>query len=119
MNTNKKIVTILLLYQLLIFFQNVFAQETLNEIERRKQFLTNNELPLKLPDALKLAHEYILINKIDVSEHYLDNIRFVYSSAWMKGRQWIVTWKLKILSDGGEIIILIDMDKKIKIFLGR
>jgi len=30
----------------------------------------------------------------------------------MKGKHWIVTWKLNEFADGGEIIIFVGMDKK-------
>lgn len=69
---------------------------------------------LKLPEALALAQQYIKDNNIDISKHYLDNIRLVLESPWMKGKHWILTWRLKKLADGGEIFIIVGMDKQIK-----
>lgn len=67
-----------------------------------------------LEEALALAKKYIKDNKIDISRHYLDNIRLVYKSPWMEGEHWILTWRLKKLSDGGEVFIIVGMDKQIR-----
>ena len=69
---------------------------------------------LGLLDAVHVAEAYLKEKNIDTRKHYLDNVRLQYSSSWMKGKHWIVTWKLKVMSDGGEIFVFVDMDKNAK-----
>ena len=74
---------------------------------------------LGLVDAVHVAEAYLKEKKIDTSKHYLDNVRLQYSSSWMKGKHWIVTWRLKVMADGGEIFVFVDMDKKAKLTYGE
>ncbi|MFH1128815.1 MAG: hypothetical protein V1699_05360 [Candidatus Omnitrophota bacterium] len=102
------ILVILLIAGITFNVSYIFAQETKNE-----QIEFSMEPLLKLPEALALAQDYIKENNIDISKHYLNNIRLLFDSPWMKGKHWIVTWNLKTPSDGGEIFIIVGMDKKI------
>ncbi len=77
------------------------------------------EPSLPLPEAISLAQDYIERNKIDISQHYLDNIRLLQSSTLTEGKHWILTWARKVPSDGGQIFIIIGMNKKIERILGR
>ena len=74
---------------------------------------------LGLVDAVHVAEAYLKENKIDTSRHYLNNVRLQYGSSWMKGKHWIVTWKLKVMTDGGEIFVFVDMDKNAKTTYGE
>ena len=107
------ILIILLIAGITFNISDIFAQETKNE-----QFELLMKPSLMLPEALTLAQNYIKENNIDISKHYLDNIRLLFDSQWMKGKHWIITWRLKILSDGGEIFIFVGIDKKIRIHKG-
>lgn len=105
------IIAILLAISINLNIATVFAQELAKE---QIDSSMSMEPSLKLPEALALAQQYIKDNNIDISKHYLDNIRLVFESPWMKGEHWILTWRLKKLADGGEIFIIVGMDKQIK-----
>jgi len=67
-----------------------------------------------LQEALSLAEQYVEKQKIDTSRHFLESIRLVYIPDNPKGeKQWVVTWTLKTPSDGGQIFILVKMDKSL------
>lgn len=105
---------------MLIAYTNIGRpQEISSSIAEKETLSLPDEPSLTLPEALTFAQEYIEKNKIDTSKHYLDNIRLVQNSPWMVNKHWIITWRLKIPSDGGEIFIIVGMDKKIKIIGGR
>jgi hypothetical protein len=74
---------------------------------------------LGLEEAIQIAKSHLQEKKIDTSKHYLDNVRLLYSSTWMKGKHWIITWKLNEFADGGEIIIFVGMDKKTRMTYGK
>ena len=74
---------------------------------------------LGLVDAVHVAEAYLKEKRIDTSKHYLDNVRLQHSSSWMKGKHWIVTWRLKVMADGGEIFVFVDMDKNVKLTYGE
>ena len=97
---------------------DLIAQELVSQIGEKTHADFSNEPSLKLPEALMLAQKYIGENNIDVSKHYLDNIRLLFNSSWMKGKHWIITWRLNTPVDGGEIFIIVGMDKKIKVHKG-
>lgn len=107
---------ILVIFGISLNIAKVSAQESTKE---QIDSSISEEPSLKLPEALSLAQQYIKENNIDVSKHYLDNIRSVFDSPWMKGKHWILTWRLKKLSDGGEIFIIVGMNKQIKLTGGR
>lgn len=70
---------------------------------------------LNLPEALSLAQNYIKENNIDTSKHYLDNIRLIADANWEQGKYWLLSWLLTSPADGGQIFIMVSMDKQIKI----
>lgn len=108
------VLMILLIAGMTFNISDIFAQETKNE-----QIEFSMEPSLILPEVLTLAQDYIKKNNIDISKHYLENIRLLFDSQWMKGKHWLITWRLKTLSDGGEIFVFVGMDKKIRIHKGR
>jgi hypothetical protein len=68
--------------------------------------------------AKALAEDHLRRQKADLSQHRLGTVRLVPSSPWMKGQHWIVTWELKQPSDGGQIFVLVGMDKKVRVVGG-
>jgi hypothetical protein len=74
---------------------------------------------LGLEEAVRIAKSHLQEKKIGTSKHYLDNVRLLHSSTWMKGKHWIVTWKLNVFADGGEIIVFVGMDKKTRMTYGE
>jgi hypothetical protein len=88
------------------------------KVKEKTQISFSNEPIVKLSEALSLAQEYIKEKNIDISKHYLDNARLLFDSTWMDGKHWIITWKLKTPSNGGEIFIFVGMDKKIRMHKG-
>ena len=75
---------------------------------------------LGLVDAVRIAEAHLKEKKISTDQHYLDNVRLQQSSPWVKDRHWIVAWKLnKAMTDGGEIFVLVDMDKKVRVTHGE
>lgn len=103
----------------LIAYANITqAQEISSTDAEKEKLIFSNEPLLKITEALAIAQEYIKKNKIDISKHYLDNIRLLQHSTWMEGKHWVITWKLKIRAEGGQIFIIVGMDKKTKIVKG-
>lgn len=75
---------------------------------------------LGLVEAVRVAEAHLKEKKISTDQHYLDNVRLQQSSTWVKGRHWIVAWKLNnVMTDGGEIFVLVDMDKNVKVTHGE
>lgn len=78
------------------------------------------EPSLTITDALTAAREYLDENKIDDSRHYIDDVRLLQQSSLMSGKHWVITWKNKNqFMDGGEIILVIGMNKEIKVLHGE
>lgn len=100
---------------------NDLKQAIFSAIPRTELKLTqHSESSLPIPEALKAALDYIEKEKIDISKHYIDGIRLLQRSSWMQGKHWIITWKIKDnFVDGGEIFIMVGMDKTIKMTYGE
>ncbi|MCK5591788.1 MAG: hypothetical protein KAI72_07515 [Candidatus Pacebacteria bacterium] len=111
-------IIILILAVILATNSNILLAQETSSLEENKKLTFFDGPSLELSEALTLAQEYIEINKIDISKHYLDNIRLLWQSPWMKGKHWIITWRLKRPFDGGQIFIIVGMDKTIKIKKG-
>jgi hypothetical protein len=69
--------------------------------------------------AMALAEDYVRRQKVDLSRHRLSTVRLIPSSPWMRGQHWIVTWESKQPSDGGQVFVLVGMEKKIRVVRGR
>ena len=74
----------------------------------------SKEPSLNLQDALTLLRDYIIRNKIDTTNEYLDNVRLVQNSNFTEKKYWIITWaeKGKVI-EGGELFFKVGMDKQI------
>ncbi|MFH1022171.1 MAG: hypothetical protein V1809_02150 [Planctomycetota bacterium] len=73
-------------------------------------------LPATILEAIAIAQQHVKDNNIDVSKHDIDSVRVVRDS---QGSHWLVTWRLKVESDGGEIFALVGNDKSVKIMRGH
>jgi hypothetical protein len=75
-----------------------------------------NAPSITLLQAVQIAKSHLEKSGVDTSQHYLDNVRLLHSSSWMKGKHWIITWKRggprPVM--GGEIFVFVDMDKNVK-----
>ena len=76
-------------------------------------------LPVQKDEAQAIAEGHLRKEGRDLSNHRLGTVRLGQSSSWMKRQHWIVTWELKTPSDGGQIVVLVDMNKKIRVVGGR
>ena len=81
------------------------------EVERQRPSMS-------VHDALTLAEKYIVEQKIDVSKHFLSEVRYQESGSWTnsslgKGPYWQVTYELVQRGNGGQHFILVYMDGKI------
>ena len=85
-------------------------------IPRTERKLTPRpESSLPITEALRVAMEYIEKEKMDISKYYIDSIRLLQQSSWMQGQHWVITWQIKdTYVDGGEIIIIVGMNKEIR-----
>ena len=80
---------------------------------------TDTPLPVQKDEAQAIAERHLRQKGKDLSTHRLGAVRLTPSSSWMKGQHWIVTWELKTPSDGGQIFVLVDMEKQVKVVGGR
>jgi len=69
---------------------------------------------LTMQEAISTAERHIEANNIDVSRHYLSRAHIVYTSTWMEGIHWVITWSLKVPSDGGQIFVNVGNDKSVR-----
>ena len=75
-------------------------------------------LEVSKQEAIDLANNHLKQIKQDLSKHAQSSVRLVESSSWEKGEHWIVTWSLKTPSDGGQIFVLVNMQKGIRVVKG-
>ena len=81
----------------------------------KKNDLTTDALPVQKDEAQAIAEQHLRQEDRDLSKHRLGTVRLVPSSSWMKGQHWIVTWELKSLSDGGQVFVFVDMEKRVRV----
>lgn len=92
----------------------LFASAVVVLAQTPSKEVLNAEPAVTLKEALSLAEQHVAKEKINVSRHFLESIRLVHITDNPKGdRQWIVTWALKIPSDGGQVFIRVKMDKSV------
>ena len=110
----KKIITISTLIGSVLCFISFAGSSSSKE-----QFvppIIENAPSIDLLQAVQIAQSYLEKTGVDTTQHYLDNIRLLHSSTWMKGKHWIITWKRGGSSPvmGGEIFVFVDMDKNVR-----
>ena len=87
--------------------------------EIKKTDVVTETLPVQKDEAQAIAEGHLRKEGRDLSKHRPGTVSLVQSSSWMKGQHWIVTWELKTPSDGGQILVLVDMNKKVRVAGGR
>ena len=85
----------------------------------KKNDVAIDTLPVQKDEAQAIAERHLRQKGRDLSKHHLGTMRVVPSSSWMAGQHWVITWELKTPSDGGQIFMLVDMDKRVKVMGGR
>ncbi len=98
--------------------QQSTAQSQPNTVIKKTDVATD-ALPVQKDEAQAITERHLRKEGRDLSMHRLGTVRLVQSSSWMKSQHWIVTWELKTPSDGGQIVVLVDMNKKIRVVGGR
>lgn len=93
--------------------------ETVQSSITRQDDGATETLPVQKDEAQAIAVRHLRRNGIVLSKHRLGAVRLVPSSMWMKGQHWIVTWELRTPSVGGQVFVLVDMDKQVKVMRGR
>lgn len=70
-----------------------------------------------LLQAIQIARARLKEKKVDTSKHYMDNVRLLHDSTWMKGKHWIVVWERRGPRPvmGGPIFVFVDMDKNVRV----
>ncbi|MDB4750018.1 hypothetical protein OAF83_03845, partial [Rubripirellula sp.] len=86
--------------------------------------ITNNDgatdtLPVQKHEAQAIAEAFLQQKGIDFSKHRLAAVGLAEPSSLVRGQHWIVTWVLKTPADGGQIFVLVDMEKQVRIVGGR
>jgi len=85
----------------------------------KKNDVATDTLPVQKDEAQALAERHLRQESRDLSKHHLGTMRLVPSSSFMASQHWMITWELKTPSDGGQIFVLVDMDKRVKVVGGR
>lgn len=78
--------------------------------------IIENEPELKLEVAIQVAQSFLEKSGVETTHHYLDNVRLIYSSSWMEGKHWILTWNRSGPRPvmGGQIFVFVDMNGNTK-----
>lgn len=75
---------------------------------------------ITIDEALLIGKEYIIKNNINISDKYIDSVKFNLSSDDKSKNYWLITWELNNrTSKGGQIFMKIYMDKSVEIGYGE
>jgi len=75
-------------------------------------------ISIQKDEAQVLAERHLRQKGMDLSQHRLARVRLVSGSPWMRRQHWILTWELRTPSDGGQVFVLVGMDKQVKVGRG-
>jgi hypothetical protein len=80
---------------------------------------------LSMRDAIRIAEQYLEREKIDVSDKFLNSVRYDHVGPWTKGTAigkgplWLLHWETYPISGpGGIIAVFVYMDGKVGHFHG-
>lgn len=93
------------------------AAQILNKDAKLKTDYRRPEIALE--EALDVAKKYVQDHQIDVSEKYIDSVQLNSTAPGGKGKYWKVTWEIEKFVKGGQIFILIYMDKSVEVRYGE
>ena len=75
---------------------------------------------ISIDEALQIARGYIEIEKIDVSQYYLDSVKLNLNPRGDRGKYWEVRWEMSEgACKGCYILLLIYMDKSVERIPGK
>ena len=68
--------------------------------------------------AVAIATQYVSDKNIDISRHFLQSAVYHDSGPWTKSRMgngpyWQITYELNQYADGGQVFVLVYMDKSV------
>jgi hypothetical protein len=103
----------------------IFIGLAIVSVEAHAQEIKRPVPRVQIVDAINQAGNYIKKHNVDVSKHFLSCVQYHDSGSWTnsslgKGPYWQVTYEFaERYVDGGQIFILVYMDKSIGITHGE
>jgi hypothetical protein len=94
----------------------VMAQISNKEVKLANE---NRRPTIKIEEALDIAEKYVDEHRINISEKYIDSVKLNSNFTDSRKTHWQITWENAEFTKGGQIFVLVYMDKSVKVGYGE